>query len=175
MSAQVERLREMEIWIAWVRLLAVPWAIAEVGFIVGDHQPGYQQWAWVTTGVLAGGALLFLWLSRLKLGAGGRIRLSILALTFDVAVIYAYVFIYAFKFSLPIRGLLYLAVVEAAMRFGLAGGVGLAIATAPLLFLHEWCGPFRAPGLRASERHAFRGRADRDGPHRGVVDAALAG
>jgi signal transduction histidine kinase len=138
MSARIERLRQMEIWIAWVRLLAVPWAVAEVAFIVGDHPAGHEQWAWITTGVLAGGALLFFWLSRRQLGLGGRIRLSVLALAFDVAVIYAFVFIYAFESSVPTRGLLYLAVVEAAMRFGIAGGIGLPIATAPLLVLHEW-------------------------------------
>lgn len=138
MSARIERLRQMEIWIAWVRLLAVPWAVAEVAFIVGDHPAGHEQWAWITTGVLAGGALLFFWLSRLRLGKGGRIGLSIVALAFDVAVIYAFVFVYAFESSVPARGLLYLAVVEAAMRFGIPGGIGLPIATAPLLVLHEW-------------------------------------
>jgi K+-sensing histidine kinase KdpD len=138
MSARVERLRQMEIWIAWVRLLAVPWAVAEVAFIVGDHPPGHERWAWITTGVLAGGALLFLWLSRRRFGRGGRISLSILALAFDTAVIYSYVFIYAFESSVPTRGLLYLAVVEAAMRFGIVGGIALPIATAPLLVLHEW-------------------------------------
>ena len=138
MSARIERLRQMEIWIAWVRLLAVPWAVAEVAFIVGDYPAGHEQWAWITTGVLAGGALLFFWLARRQLGLGGRIRLSILALAFDVAVIYAFVFVYAFESSVPTRGLLYLAVVEAAMRFGIAGGIALPIATAPLLVLHEW-------------------------------------
>jgi signal transduction histidine kinase len=137
MNAHVERLRQMEIWIAWVRLLAVPWAVAEVAYIARGYPAGHERAAWVTTGVLAGGALLFLWLSRLRLGRAGRIRVSFLALVFDVAVIYAYVLIYAYESALPARGLLYLAVVEAALRFGIAGGVGLPVATAPILFVFE--------------------------------------
>jgi signal transduction histidine kinase len=138
MTGELDRLRQMEIWIAWVRVLAVPWAIAEVGFIAGGYPPGYERWAWVTTGVLAAGAAAFFWLSRLELGRAGRIRLGLLALAFDAAIVFAYAFIYTYETALPTRGLIYLAVVEAAVRFGIVGGIALPVLTSPLLVFYEW-------------------------------------
>jgi hypothetical protein len=53
MSPDIDRLRETERWIAWVRLAAVPFAIVEVGLLSTDYPPGYEGWAWATTGLLA--------------------------------------------------------------------------------------------------------------------------
>jgi signal transduction histidine kinase len=138
MTRELERLRQTEIWIAWIRVLAVPWAIAEVGFIASGYPAGYERWAWLTTGTLAAGAAAFFWLSRLELGRAGWIRLGVAALAFDAAILFAYAFIYTYEPALPTRGFLYLAVVEAGVRFGLVGGLALPILTSPLLVLYEW-------------------------------------
>ena len=37
---RVERLRQVEVWIAWVRILAVAWAVVEVGWISDDYPAG---------------------------------------------------------------------------------------------------------------------------------------
>ena len=37
------RLRRTERWIARVRLLAVPFAVVEVGFLSHDYPPGYER------------------------------------------------------------------------------------------------------------------------------------
>ncbi|MGH3030512.1 MAG: GAF domain-containing sensor histidine kinase [Gaiellaceae bacterium] len=135
---ELERRRSTEIWIAWVRTLAVPWAIAEVALISHDYPPGYKPWAWAATGVLAAGALTFFVLARLELGDRARSAVGLAALGFDTGVIYAYVFVYVFETGTPTLGLLYLAVIEAALRYGLVGGIVLPLATFPLLALTEW-------------------------------------
>lgn len=43
MSTELERLRGTEIWIAWVRLFAVPFAAFEVAIVGDDHPPGYER------------------------------------------------------------------------------------------------------------------------------------
>jgi GAF domain len=53
----VDRLRETERWIAWVRLAAVPFAIVEVGLLSTDYPPGYEGWAWATTGLALSSSL----------------------------------------------------------------------------------------------------------------------
>lgn len=135
---ELERRRSTEIWIAWVRMLAVPWAIAEVALISHDYPPGYKPWAWAATIVLAAGALTFFVLARLELGERARSALGLAALAFDTAIIYAYVFVYVFETGTPTVGIVYLAVIEAALRYGLVGGIVLPLATFPLLALTEW-------------------------------------
>ncbi|HZB85131.1 MAG TPA: ATP-binding protein [Gaiellaceae bacterium] len=135
---ELERRRSTEIWIAWVRMLAVPWAIAEVALISHDYPPGYKSWAWAATGALAAGAVAFFVLARLKLGERARSAVGLAALAFDTGIIYAYVFIFVFETGTPTLGLLYLAVIEAALRYGLVGGIALPVATFPLLALTEW-------------------------------------
>ena len=56
MNGELRRLRDVERWIGWVRLGAVPLAIFQVA--IGQHYPPhYELWAWLVTGILAvGGA-----------------------------------------------------------------------------------------------------------------------
>ncbi|MGH3057160.1 MAG: hypothetical protein ACRDPP_02855, partial [Gaiellaceae bacterium] len=135
---ELERRRSTEIWIAWVRMLAVPWAITEVALISHDYPAGYKPWAWAATGVLAAGALAFFVLARLELGERARSAVGPAALAFDTGIIYAYVFIFVFETGTPTVGIVYLAVIEAALRYGLVGGIVLPLATFPLLALTEW-------------------------------------
>ena len=58
MTPELKRLNETERWIAWVRLAAVPFAIVEVGLLSTDYPPGYENWAWATTALLAVGAVV---------------------------------------------------------------------------------------------------------------------
>src|SRR5687767_12940957 len=120
---RVERLRQIEVWIAWVRILAVGWAVAEVGWISGDYPEGYHAWAWAATGALAAAAALIMLLARRLRSPRGLWGLGVAALAFDVLIVYSYVFIYSYELGTPTWGLVYLVVVEAALRFGLVGGV----------------------------------------------------
>jgi hypothetical protein len=48
---ELARLRGRERWIAWVRLLGIPFAVVEVGVVSRGYPPRYEVWAWVVTAV----------------------------------------------------------------------------------------------------------------------------
>lgn len=111
-----------------MRLIAVPFALLEVLIERGNYPPGYERWAWLTTGVFAAGALVLF-----------RYRsLALPALLFDTAVASAYVLVYSFELGTPVRQLLLLPVLEAALRHGLRGGLLWPLAAVPALGLFEW-------------------------------------
>lgn len=135
-TADYERRRER--WIAWVRLLALGWAVAEVSYVAHDYPPGHHTAAWIATGVLAAGALVLFWLAHREWGDRGRTVLGAAALAFDVAIIYAFVLAFAFEPGSSSGRLVVLVVIEAAVRYGVAGGVALTAANAPVLLAVEW-------------------------------------
>src|SRR5262245_43170710 len=57
-SPRLARQREMEVWIARVRLVAVLLGVVEVGLLTKNYPSGYGRYAWITTAVFALGALL---------------------------------------------------------------------------------------------------------------------
>jgi signal transduction histidine kinase len=132
----LRRMRQTERWIAWVRLAAVPFAIVNVAF-VANYPSGYEAWGWAVTATLTVGAFVLLWLSRRDWPRGTQIRLGAVATAFDFAVVSAYVIVYHFQAGAPIRQLLYVPLVEAALRYGIPGAVVLVAATVPVLAVHE--------------------------------------
>jgi signal transduction histidine kinase len=132
------RLRETERWIAWVRLAAVPFAIVEVSLLTSHYPSGYEAWAWATTAVLTVGAVSVFALCRTEAFFRAPRLYGFLALLLDVAVVSAYVVIYQFEVGSPTRQLLYVVVVEAAVRYGIRGGGLAPLALAPILALAEW-------------------------------------
>jgi signal transduction histidine kinase len=137
-SAEAERLRRTEIWIAWVRVFAVPFAAFEVAIVGNEHPPGYERWAWATAAALTLGAVAFFWLARRDLDRKARGRIGFLALAFDTAIVYAFVFVYTFEPSTPAWGILYIPVIEGALRYGMKGGALVPVVVLPLVFLAEW-------------------------------------
>jgi signal transduction histidine kinase len=131
------RLREVERWLALIRLVAVPFGAFQVA-VATDYPHNYERWAWVTTGLFAAGTLLILWLSRRGLRPPAQVALGYLALAFDFAVVSAYVLLYSFDQGSPIRQVMFLPIVEAALRFGIPGAVGLALASTPVMAIFEW-------------------------------------
>jgi K+-sensing histidine kinase KdpD len=153
MSDRLERIREIERWIGWVRLFAVPFAVLEVGLGTTDYPPGYEEIAWAITGVFAVGALLLWILSRRKRPLRAQQRLAVTSLVFDTAVVAAFsVLYYSFEIGTPIRLLLFLPIAEAAVRFGLVGGIVVPIVLVPALAAGEW--------LRAEEIDSYEFSAD---------------
>jgi signal transduction histidine kinase len=127
-----------EVWMAWVRLLAVPFALLEVGvFKAGEYPSGYEGWAWVVTAVLAAGAIVLLVLAYRASRKAWRV-LGFAALAFDSAIVYAYIVVYSFEPGTPIRQLVFIPLVEAALRYGLLGGLLLPVISAGALALAEW-------------------------------------
>jgi len=65
MNRELERKRQIERWIAWIRLLAIPFAFVEVGVLSHGYPPGHERWAWIATcALVAGGAGIWLLATR---------------------------------------------------------------------------------------------------------------
>ncbi len=130
---------------AWVRLLAVPFALVEVGLLKEDYPPGYERWAWVITAALAAGALtLLLAAYRVRSRPTWR-RIGLAALLFDTAIAYGYIFAFTFEPGTPIRQLVFIPLIEAALRYGLLGGIAMSGFSAATLALAEWWREDRFP------------------------------
>ena len=125
------RLRDVDRWIAVVRLLAVPFTVFQV-WSSGTFPPGYERGAWIATGVLAVGAAALFAVSRADLSErGGRVA-DVVAVAFDFGIVSAFTLIYHYEPGTPTRQLLYLPLIEAAVRFGIRGAVLVALASAPV-------------------------------------------
>jgi len=133
-TRELERRHQIELWISWIRLLAVPFAIVEVGLLSDGYPAGYERWAWIATGALAAGAGAIWLLARRDLGPRAQTALGYFALAFDIAIVGAFVVIfYAWEPNTPVRQALFLPVAEGAVRFGIAGGVIVPFLLAPFL------------------------------------------
>ena len=122
--------RPIEWWISFVRLLAVPFAVLQVA-LTDSYPSGYERVAWLLTAALAvGGVLLFITVQHTR---GYRL----LAMVFDFAIVAGFTVLYAFEFGTPSRQLLLLAIVVGAVRFGMGGGLTIALATIAVAALFE--------------------------------------
>ena len=149
-ASRVERLRETEVWIAWVRLGGVVFAALEVGIFTESYPPGYDVAAWSTTAVFAaGGVAIFLLATRRR--PEWALPLGLAAQIFDLAVISTYAVIYSYEYGSPTRWALIFPVVEGALRYGLVGGIAGPVALLPVFALAEWwrSDRFGPPGFLA--------------------------
>ena len=119
---------------AWVRLLAVPFAVLEVGVFKADYPAGYERWAWGITVAFALGAAALLWLA----SRGVWRSVGVAALAFDTAVVYGYILVFSFEPGTPIRQLVFIPLIEAALRYGVLGGVVLPAVSVVALAVTEW-------------------------------------
>jgi signal transduction histidine kinase len=129
-------LNQLERWIAWIRLIAVPFAIIHIGVTTG-YPGGYELWAWSTTAVFGVGAVaLFQW-SRPALTGRAAVVRGVVALAFDFAVISSYSIASYWEFGTPARQLLFIPVLEGCLRFAIVGGVVVAVLTVPVAVIFE--------------------------------------
>lgn len=115
-------------WVALVRAAAVPFVLLEVAIERGNYPPGDERWAWTLAAVFAAGAALFLRFPSWRLPA----------LAFDWALVSGWVALYSFESGTPVRQLLVLPVIEAALRLGVRGGALFPLASLPALAFFEW-------------------------------------
>jgi signal transduction histidine kinase len=126
----------LEQWIAWVRLGAVPFAIFQIA--VSDYPvAGFRPWVIAITAVFAAGSVVLFVLTRRELSPRVAGALPLAALCFDGCVVAGYALAFSFEGGTPTRQLLFLAVVEAAVRYGSVGAVTTAVATIPVLAAFE--------------------------------------
>ncbi len=122
---------------AWVRLCAVPFAVLEVGLLKDDYPPGYERWAWALTALLAVGSVVLLWLAY-RAPSRARRRIGFGALVLDTVVVYGYVLVYTFEPGTPIRQLVFVPLIEAALRYGIVGALSMSAVSAVMLAFTEW-------------------------------------
>jgi len=138
-SPELERRWELERWISLVRLVAVPWAVIEVAFVTDFTSERYETAAWIVTGALAFGAVVFFGVGRRRVPSRFQPSVCLAGLVFDTGVIWAYALVFTFESGMPtIRALLFFPVIEAALRYGLRGGLLLPVAQIPMLIAIEW-------------------------------------
>jgi signal transduction histidine kinase len=130
---ELRRRWQLERWISVIRLAAVPWALFEVGVISQDYPAGHELAAWLTTAALMVGAAAFFFIDRRPFGERAQRLICFASLSFNALLISAYCFVFSFEPGTPIRQLLYFAVIEAALRYGLVGGVVMPLAQLPVL------------------------------------------
>ena len=138
MRTELKRLRETERWIAWVRLAAVPFAVVEVGVLSTDYPKGYETWAWIVTAALAVDAVALYLLSRPGVFERAPRRIGFLGLALDTAIVASFVVIYQYEIGSPVNELFVVLLVEAAVRYGVFGGLLMPLAIAPMLTFAEW-------------------------------------
>jgi K+-sensing histidine kinase KdpD len=136
-NGDVMGLRSTELWTARIRLGAVLFAAVQVGALRDDYPPGYALAAWVTVAALALGALAIWVAARRPLPRRRLERLGFAALAFDTAIVSSFVLIYSFQAGSPVRMLLFVPVIEAAMRYGLSGGVATPVVLVPVYATFE--------------------------------------
>ncbi len=135
--SDARRLRELETWIAWVRLGGVAFAALEIGVFTPRFPPGYLTGAWAITGVFGFGTLVLFRLAH----SDRRERLRAVgfaAVVFDTAVIGAYAVLFSYEYGNQTRFAMVFVVIEAALRYGLPGGVLLPLVLVPYFWFVEW-------------------------------------
>ncbi len=133
------------LYFAGLRVAFVGLAVVLVAVHLDDLPAGWEAWAWALCAALAvHTAALAVLRPRVPRARLGAFDLAVLAV--DAAVAFAFVLIFSFTVGQPLRALFFVVVVEGALRFGRAGGVGTALATGLLLLGAE---------LWRAERFAF--------------------
>jgi signal transduction histidine kinase len=130
------RRREIETWVSRVRLGGVAFAVIEIAFLTKRFPPGYLTAAWALTGAFALGTVVLLMLTRLERDDLLPVT-GFAALVFDTAVLASYGVIFSYEYGNQTRWALVFVVAEAALRYGLLGGVLLPILLIPIWWFQE--------------------------------------
>lgn len=134
---ELDRLRDVERWMAWIRLGGVVFALFQLGVLRDEYPEGYDVGVWITTGVLAVAAAVLWLLSRRDLSTREARVIGLTALVTDTAVVSAYVLLHAFQEGSLLAMLLIVPLVEGAIRYGFRGGIGVPIVFVPVLVAFE--------------------------------------
>jgi signal transduction histidine kinase len=133
---EAERLRRLGTWVSIARAVAAVLAAAQIAS-TDSFPAGFERWSWVSCTVLAVAAVVLFAVTRLELSVPKRNRLGLVALTFDAVAVCVFMLLFSSADGQPIWAIWYLPIVEAALRFGVVGGVATPLVTMPLLAAAE--------------------------------------
>ena len=108
-------------WIAGVRLVLAVVAIADVSWT--SFPPGYGVWAWLVAAFFSASALFAALLTRVELDRRARVRARALVIALDAVAAAGFLAVFSYQSGEPYRALYLIPIGEAALRFGLLGGV----------------------------------------------------
>jgi signal transduction histidine kinase len=108
-------------WLLTLRAALVVVAIVDVA--VTDFPERYRWWAWGVVGFFAASTALSAALARTPLDRTARVRARALAIVLDAVAAIGFVAVFSYQPGEPYRALYLVPVAEAALRFGLVGGL----------------------------------------------------
>src|SRR3569833_1425593 len=146
-SGMTRRL-DMERWIADVRLFGAAFALLEGAFFSPAVHPGYRPAQWALSGSLVAGAVVLLLLAR-RARPSWAGEVAIVALVFDAAVVCTYAIVFSYEYGNQTRWATVLVVVEAALKYGVVGGIAMPLLLVPYFWFNEWwrAKDFAGPGV----------------------------
>ncbi|MBV8065991.1 MAG: GAF domain-containing protein [Actinobacteria bacterium] len=110
-------------WFVLLRAALVVVAIVDVALT--DFPNAYRPWAWAVTAFFAFSTVVDAWLAYRRLDRKGRSRARVLAVLFDAVAAIGYVAVFSYQAGEPYRALYLVPIAEAALRFGLVGGLSI--------------------------------------------------
>ncbi|HVS84210.1 MAG TPA: ATP-binding protein [Gaiellaceae bacterium] len=123
----------------WLVLLRA--ALVVVGIVdcsLTHFPPAYTPWAWAVTGYFAVWTAVSAIVTRIPLGRTARIWVRAIAIVLDGVVAIGYVAVFSYQAAEPYRALYLIPIAEAALRFGLLGGlVGGAVMVGSTIAIDE--------------------------------------
>src|SRR5579884_2186866 len=108
-------------WLVLLRAALVVCGVVAVGLTA--MPASYRPWGWGVVGFFAAETLLSGYLSVIELGKAARARARTLLVACDALVGIGFVTVFSFQSGQPYRPLYLIPIAEAALRFGLTGGV----------------------------------------------------
>ena len=108
-------------WLVLLRAALVVAGVVVVG--VTDFPSSYVPWAWAAVGFFAVVTVLSAALSATELGRAARVRARALLIALDAVVAVGFISVLSYQTGEPYRALYLIPIAEAALRFGLVGGL----------------------------------------------------
>ncbi len=120
-------------WLILLRAALVVVAAVAVG--VTDMPASYEPWGWAVVGFFAAETVLSAVLSVVELGRATRVRARVLLIVCDGIVGIGIIAVFSYQAGQPYRPLYLIPIAEAALRFGLVGGLigGAAMTSATIV------------------------------------------
>jgi signal transduction histidine kinase len=108
----------------WLVLLRAALVIAAIVAVSRSTMPAsYRTWGWAVVGFFAAETVLSAVLSVVELSRPARVRARVFLIACDALVGIGVVAVFSFESGQPFRALYLIPIAEAALRFGLVGGV----------------------------------------------------
>jgi signal transduction histidine kinase len=108
----------------WLVLLRAALVVAAIVAVSRSTMPAsYRTWGWAVVGFFAAETVLSAVLSVVELSRPARVRARVFLIACDALVGIGVVAVFSFESGQPFRALYLIPIAEAALRFGLVGGV----------------------------------------------------